>query len=60
MASDNAVGIIGRAGEGEADGNRLLVEFRDNLFESVDHGGEAEVEIMGIGRKSDRINDKFI
>ena len=37
----------GRAGEGKRDSHRLLVKKVDYGFETVDHGLEAKVKIIG-------------
>lgn len=39
--------IVGRAGEGKRDSHRLLIKKVDYGFETVDHGLEAKVKIIG-------------
>jgi len=53
VTSDDAVGVVGRTGEGEADGHGLLFERGYDLRESVDYGFETEIKIVGIGWQSD-------
>ena len=60
IAADNAVGIVGRAGERKADCHRFLVEFIDNLLKPLNHSREAEVKVVGIGGHGNRINNKVI
>ena len=46
-STDNAIGIIGRTGEGKADCYGLVVELRDDALEALDHSGHTAVQIVG-------------
>ena len=59
ITADDSVRIIGRSGECEADCHRLLFQFVNHRAEAQDQGLEAQVEVLRIGRKSDRVNDVF-
>ena len=59
ISADNTVRIVSRSGESEADGYRLLLELVNDSAESEHECLEAQVEILRIRRKSDRVNDIF-
>ena len=59
-AADNAGGVIGRAGEGKADGLRLYVsQLIDDVLEAGHHGFQAQVQVVGIGRKGERVQNEL-
>ena len=49
IASDDSVGIVGRAGECETYGHRFFVERVDYLPEAIYHCVEAEIQVVGVG-----------
>ena len=58
-AAYDAVGIVGRAGEGKRDSHRLLVEQVDDGLEAVDHRLEAQLQIVGTRGDGHGVNYKF-
>ncbi len=60
VTSDDAVGVVGRTGEGEADGHGLLVEPGDDFEETPDHGFEALVQIVRLRGVGDGLDDELV
>ena len=61
IPADDAVRIVGRAGESKADGNRLdAAQLVNDGLETGHHGFQAEVQIVGVGRKHQGFQDEFL
>ena len=60
IAADDAVGVVGRARESEADGHGLLRQPVDDLAEASHHRREAEVQVVGVRRHGDRFHNEFV
>ena len=52
--------VVGRAGEGKADGHGLGVEAVDYLPETVDHCRQAQVEVVGAGGQGYGVDDILV
>ena len=59
ISANDSVRIVGRSWKSETDGYRLLLELVNDSAESEYECLEAQVEILRIRRKSDRVNDIF-
>ena len=56
VTADDAVRVVGRAGEREADGDGLFTgEGVHHGLEPDDHRLQAQVQVIGIGRQRDRL-----
>ena len=60
QTADNAVGIVGRAGESKAYCHRLLIELGNYLLKTFDHGLKAKVKVLRIGGQCDGIDDELV
>lgn len=60
VTADDAVGIIGRARECEADGDGFGLQFVDHGLEAFDHRCQAFVEVVRIRRHGDGFDDEFV
>ena len=60
VAADDAVGVVGRAGECETDGHGLGFQPVDDLTESLHHRGEAFIQVLGVRGERDGVHDEFV
>ena len=60
VAPDDAVGVVGRAGECERDGHGFFRKAADDGPEPFDHRRETLVEVLGVRRERDRLHDESI
>ena len=60
ITADDAVRIVGRAGECETDGYGFFGQTVDDGLEPFDHRREAFVEVLGMRREGDRLHNEFV
>ena len=59
-SAHDAVSVVGRTRESEADSNGLMVKFRHNLLKTINQCGHTFIQIVGIRWQGDRIYNKLI
>ena len=60
IAADDSVRVVGRAGEREADGDGFLLQFVDDGLKAFDHRCQTFVQVVGVRRQRDGIDDEFV